>query len=109
MIAVKKYLMLSVAAVVLMTVSGCTVYDKITRPVPWGMETMPEGTPMFQAGWKDGCETGMSAYGNDRYKVVYEFKQDPQLILNDEYYSSWKEAYTYCRWYLINWVRASRK
>lgn len=91
-------------------VSGCSFYDQIVRPVPYGMEQMPEGTPVFQAGWKDGCTTGLTVYGNDRYKASYDgFVQDKKMILNDEYYRAWKEAYTYCRWYTYNWVRDARQ
>lgn len=91
---------------VIVAVSSCEhMYNQITKPRPWRMAETPEGTPEFRKGWEDGCETGMGAYGNDTYKMIYTYKQDFTLIDNPEYYRAWKDAYTYCRWYTWNWVR----
>lgn len=86
--------------------TGCEhMYNQITKPRPYGLAPTPEGTAIFKQGWEDGCDTGLSAYGNDTYKRLYTFKQDLVLVDNPEYYRAWKDAYLYCRWYAWNWVR----
>lgn len=88
------------------TLSGCgEVYQQFTTPRPWGIGDTPEGSEMFRKGWSDGCETGMSAYGNGRYRAAYSFTQDPNLIDNMEYYRAWKDGQVYCRWYTFRWLR----
>ena len=89
--------------------TACTVAERIATPRPWGLADAPEGSPVFKRGWNDGCETGMTTYGNDVYKITYGWKQDPKMVLNDEYYRAWKDAYTYCRWYVYNWARNPRQ
>ena len=105
----RKCLSIITVLCVMFSLSACeTMVQQIVKPVPYGMEELPEGTPIFQAGWKDGCDTGLTVYGNDRYKAAYGWTQDPKMVLNDEYYRAWKDAYTYCRWYAVNWVRDAR-
>ena len=78
---------------------------QLTKPTPWGIGKVPEGSEMFQKGWKDGCETGLGSYGNTRYQMAYDFVQDYELVNNPEYYRAWKDANVYCRWYAYGWVR----
>lgn len=86
--------------------SELSLWEQIKRPRPWPLANTPEGTPMFQKGWNDGCDTGLQVYGNNMYNAAYEgFKQDPNLVDNPEYYRAWKDAYTYCRWSVYNWTR----
>lgn len=103
---------LSVIVILSLVLSACStaaeIGERFTKPRPYGLAETPEGTAMFKRGWEDGCETGLVTYGNDRYKLAYDFKQDHTLVLNDEYYRAWKDAYTYCRWYVFNWVRPAR-
>ncbi len=56
----------------------------------------PEGPPEYQQGFKDGCETGRSAYSNHFYKMFLQSKQDEQLAANPVYYQIWQDAYLYC-------------
>jgi len=80
--------------------------QQFTKPTPWGNgNEIPEGSEMFRAGWKDGCESGYSAYGNTRYMAGYGFEQDPEKAKNPEYYRAWKDAFVYCRWYVYNWSK----
>lgn len=87
-------------------VSGCgLVAERIFgKPRPFNMGATPPGTPIFQKGWEDGCSGGLKGYGDDYYKMRYEFKQDISLLDNPEYYKAWKDGYLYCRWYSYNWV-----
>ncbi len=86
-----------------------TLMGQIVKPRPWGMGTTPEGPPLYQKGWNEGCDSGLAAYGNGRYKVSYTFTQDWRLVENKEYYGGWKQGYGYCRWYAYNWVRPWRE
>lgn len=85
------------------------MYRQLTKPRPWGLADTPEGSPIFQQGWEDGCETGMRVYGGLTYRMAYQFKQDQELVNDPEYYTAWRDAYTYCRWYVWNWVRPTRQ
>ncbi len=66
-------------------------------PTPALLSNVPEGPPEYQQGWKDGCESGLTTYGNDWYKSFYSFKQDRKLVDNDTYFKVWQDAFNYCR------------
>jgi hypothetical protein len=78
------------------------------EPTPWGiqLDPPPGGTPEFNQGWKDGCTSGIAAYGGDNYKYTgYKFKQDWRMVTNNTYYQAWQDAYLYCRWYMWNFIQ----
>jgi len=85
------------------------IIERIRTPRPMNLGATPPGSAIFQQGWEDGCSGGLKGYGNTRYKTAYEYKQDPNLIHNPEYYRAWKDGYLYCRWYSWNWVIPLRK
>lgn len=62
------------------------------------------GSPEFDQGWRDGCDSGMAAFGNYTYKLIYSFKKDTRLLGNPEYVSAWNSAYNTCRWYTSTWL-----
>lgn len=72
------------------------------------MADVPDGTPTFQKGWNEGCNSGLAAYGGKAYRDTYNFYQDLNLIDNKEYYTAWKDGYSYCRWYIWNWDRPGK-
>lgn len=87
--------------------SGCSY---ITNPTPFGLyrgmeDGAPEGTPEFRAGWKDGCESGMAAYGTLHYKSTHDFKYDAVQLENNEYHAAWRLGFRHCRWYTAEWTR----
>jgi hypothetical protein len=93
--------------VTLILISGCSV---ITHPTPFGMYRgmdgdAPAGTETFRAGWKDGCVSGMAAYGSLHYKLIYDYTYDDKMIDNSEYYRSWQMGFRHCRWYTASWDR----
>lgn len=62
------------------------------------------GSPAFNQGWRDGCDSGMAAFGNYTYKLIYGFKKDTKQLNNPEYVSAWNSAYNTCRWYTNTWL-----
>jgi hypothetical protein len=58
--------------------------------------TPPPGPPIYQQGFKDGCLSGFSGYGNNLPKLAFGWHQDPELSKNETYYQIWKDAYAYC-------------
>ncbi len=57
---------------------------------------VPEGTPTFQKGFKDGCSTVLYARGNDWYRSRYHYRYDPTMIGNTEYRFGHARGYTWC-------------
>jgi hypothetical protein len=53
--------------------------------------------PEWKLGWQHGCESGLSAYGNNYYKTLYKFHQDITMIKNEYYFKAWTDAFNFCR------------
>ncbi len=104
-------LRLLIILAIILQLSACKkVQQMVFEPRPWGMAETPDGSPVFRQGWEDGCNTGLGVYGGSAYRVnAYKFRQDITQTDNPEYYRAWKDAYTYCRWYVWNWSRPSRE
>lgn len=58
--------------------------------------TPPEGPPVFQQAWLDGCQTAIAANTNDFYKLFARIKQDPNLMQEELYRRVWQDSYNYC-------------
>jgi hypothetical protein len=71
-----------------------------TKPVSLNT-TPPAGPPEYQQGFKDGCESGIAGYASPFYKTFHTVKQDGVLAQNPIYYQIWKDAYAYCRTYVM--------
>lgn len=68
------------------------------RPASFDM-TPPDGPPIYQQAFKDGCESGFSGYADSWNKMFWTWKQDPKLAQDRTYYQMWKDAYSYCALY----------
>ena len=84
--------------------TACTGKDgtfDVSKPYSLDL-TPPEGPFEYTEGWSDGCESGMSAYGNNFYKLLkaHQLKMNPELRKNRMYYQAWKDAFLYCAVYL---------
>lgn len=67
---------------------------------------IPEGSPTFKKGFRDGCETLLSARGNSFYRSRYDgFKYDPELIDNPEYKFAIGRGYGFCFNYTIRYLQ----
>lgn len=84
---------------------GC-IKSRILKNAIWKPANLdldpPPGPEIYQQGWSDGCESGMSTYQNNfiKFMKVYKFRQDPVLRNNRMYYQVWKDAYGYCAKFL---------
>ncbi len=76
---------------------------------PWMQDLLRQGPKdapiLFQQGWIDGCETGISATSNALQRQFYTFTQNPELAQKDVYYTGWKTAYWYCSRYVMQYLR----
>ncbi len=59
--------------------------------------TVPDGTPIFQQGFRDGCENGLYSRGNSLYRSKYSsYQYTPSLIDNPEYKFGYGRGYGWC-------------
>lgn len=65
----------------------------------------PPGSESFRAGWKDGCESGMAAYGTLHYKVTHNYRYNTNYLDDNEYHTAWRVGFRHCRWYTAEWNR----
>lgn len=74
---------------------------------PWAQKLLSQGPTNapenFRQGWRDGCETGIATTGNHMQKFFYTFKQDSSLAQNPEYYTGWKNGWSYCQRYIFQY------
>jgi len=83
--------------------SSCTYFHTNVgwaKPPEFDMEP-PPGPAIYQQGYKEGCESGFSAYASSGTKMFWKWKQDLELVENKMYYQIWKDAYGYCALYAM--------
>lgn len=81
----------------LFQIAGCRWFSSAsTSYFTWTNFKVPEGTPTFQKGYKDGCSTVLYARGNDYYRTRYSYRYDPTMIGNTEYRFGHQRGYTWC-------------
>ncbi len=66
---------------------------------PMAMPKVPDGHPHFVAGWKAGCETGLSAHGGSMIKTFNEANVDSRMTASPLYRQGWNSAFRYCRYH----------
>lgn len=90
-------------------IAACSPSNKPIVGAPWMQKLMNDGPanspPLFKQGWQDGCQSAMAAQANHYQKLFYDFKQDPELSMNDEYYTGWKTSFEYCQRYLFQYYK----
>jgi hypothetical protein len=94
----KKYLL-----IILLTFTGCSRWFSYAE-TPFLAGTVmkvPEGTPIFQKGFKNGCATSLSARASGFYRDRYKHYYDPKLIDNPEYKFGYSRGYGYCFQYTV--------
>jgi hypothetical protein len=101
-----SFLRLVMLAMLLMPLAAC---GSLINPKPMNMTAgMVDGAPMgtsgFRYGWKDGCESGLAAYGPMHYKVTHGYKYDTAMLSDNEYHGAWEMGFRHCRWYVAQWT-----
>ncbi len=104
-----KLLSIILSAVFVLTLlTGCDWKPRVGSPFGGNQKMLfegPPGPPNFKQGWKDGCETGISATANQYQKMFYKFKQDSALAQDPTYYTGWKTAFDYCQRYMFQYLK----
>ena len=96
-----------VVIVILISLTSCSLFRPRVGP-PWMQKLLlegPEGPTKFKQGWKDGCDTGISATSNRLQRSFYKFQQNYELSQDQVYYSGWKTAFDYCQRYVFQYLR----
>ncbi len=91
---------------VLMLLPACS---SITEPKPWGIDAgmqdgAPAGSNSFRTGFKEGCDSGMSASGDMYYKSVYSYEYNANTISDVDYTRGWSLGFRHCRRYTAAWL-----
>jgi hypothetical protein len=83
---------------ILLFLGSCRLFSGASRYNLAMMDyAIPDGTPIFQEGYRDGCESGLYSRGNSLYKIKYSgHKYNPKLIDNPEYKFAFGRGYGYC-------------
>ena len=86
-------------------ISSCAWIKNATTPYfAFTNFKVPDGTPKFQAGYKDGCSTALYSRGTVLYRNRYSYKFDPKMIDDPEYNFGHNRGYGWC---FMNAVGAS--
>lgn len=104
----RLFKIISINLIILVAVQGC-IDGRPRVGAPWQQKLISqgpkEGPTLFKLGWRDGCETGISAAANSLQRHFYQFKQNPDHILDQVYYTGWKTAFWYCGRYTAQYLR----
>ncbi len=83
--------------ILLLFLSGCEWITSAGSPYYAGTDfKIPDGTPAFQQGFKDGCSSGSYARGNYFYRMRYGYRYDANMVGNPEYRFGHSRGYTWC-------------
>lgn len=65
---------------------------------------IPDGTAIFQKGFRDGCGNAFYARGNGLFRARYTFRFEGKLAGNSEYRFGLSRGYGYCFAYALSGV-----
>ncbi len=68
---------------------------------------VPEGTPTFRQGYKDGCSSILYARGNDFYRSRYKYRYNTAMIGNTEYRFGYSRGWSWCFQNIVSGVGGS--
>ena len=93
----KSVVMRFLLVFLLLSTTGCKWFIEAKSPVfKWLSAKIPDGTPVFQEGFKDGCGTSSYTRGNIFYKTINKHNYNTKLIGNAEYRFGYARGYTWC-------------
>jgi len=85
------------ALILLLMLSNCKWFTGAGTPYFSGLNfKVPQGSPAFQQGYKDGCSTILYARGNGLYRDRYGYRYDPKMMGNPEYRFGHARGQSYC-------------
>lgn len=77
--------------------SSCSWIKAMETPYTMGAGfKVPDGTPVFKQGYKDGCSTLFYARGNGYYRSKHKYHYNPKMHHNSEYRFGYKRGMSYC-------------
>jgi hypothetical protein len=101
-IIMKKLL---IASLLLTSLSACSGGMGLN-----GLAMMPkaptEGPPEYIAGWKDGCDTGKTAYSHSMLRTMHHVKVNGPMMYNANYNKGWAAGNNYCAYYISTYLAA---
>lgn len=96
--------------IIVLQLTGCKWFTDAGTPYFFGTNfEVPEGTPTFQQGFKDGCSTVLYARGNVFYRTRYGYRYDPKMIGNPEYRFGHSRGYTWCFQHMLQGTTGASK
>jgi len=82
---------------ILLLTASCRWFSSATVPfIGFTKINIPDGTPAFRKGFKDGCLTGQYSRGNQLYRTSSSYRYDPKMIGNAEYRFGHQRGYSVC-------------
>jgi hypothetical protein len=98
----KNLIKLLILVTTLLQITGCKWFE--TASIPYNAFTnfkVPDGTPIFQQGYRDGCQNGLYSRGNTFYRSRYHgFNYSTDLMDNPEYKMGYGRGYGFCFTYI---------
>ncbi len=92
-----KFLLKTLTIILALSLFSCKWFTSAGTPFFSGMmPKIPEGTPAFQQGFKDGCSSVLYARGNGAYRSIHDYRFDPKMIGNPEYRFGHSRGQSYC-------------
>src|SRR5688500_15625966 len=85
--------------IISLSLSACASGQGIDFSKPAALNTNPPKGPFeYQKGWKDGCESGLSATTTTFYMTVaaHKYTLDEELRYDRLYNAAWKYGYNHC-------------
>ena len=83
--------------ILVLQLSACEWFTSASSPfMSLASPNIPDGTPIFQKGFKDGCSSANYSRGNGFYRSINSGKYDPTMIGSSEYRFGHKRGYSWC-------------
>ena len=92
---------ISVLCIFLIGLSACNSHRgfiDVTKPASVDTRPPAEAHPIYQRGWVDGCESGLSATIEkiQLFFKTHQYHYDVDLRYNNLYEKAWQYAYKHC-------------
>ncbi len=83
--------------ITLLFFTSCRWFEAADTPFQmFGNFKVPEGTPVFKRGYRDGCATMLHARGNGFYRWKHKYNYNPKMHHHPEYRFGYKRGMSFC-------------